>query len=157
MYTGAYGVHHVTPGQVDRCGAVEIEIDVGSVSSDDRVNHVHHIAASQIVSFQSSCTDARLAIDIQSSLGRHDLRLHDDPWIHLAKSHAHQTGETDIRVRHERLEPHLAVDRDEDQQRQAEQNDDQDQRVDDEHPPFEFCAFFGQWIQWHLNLSDKRQ
>ena len=71
------------------------------------------------------------------------LAWHDHPRIHLAKAHPHQTRETDVRIGHERLKPHLAVNGDEDEQHQTINMATMITGIDDKHPPFEFRALCG--------------
>ena len=68
---GLHGFQHVTPGQIDGRGQLEIEIDrLGLIGGDDGANHQRHIAAGQIVRLERFARDAgRFA---QPRLHRHD-------------------------------------------------------------------------------------
>ena len=69
---GLDGVQHVASGQVDGRRLVEIKGDSGSVGGDDRANHVRHASAGQIVGFQSTGRDSRIAFAADSRLHGHD-------------------------------------------------------------------------------------
>jgi hypothetical protein len=50
---------------------------------DDRLDHVQHVAAGQIVGFQSGGAHTAVAVDVQSRLRAHDLGHHDLRRFHL--------------------------------------------------------------------------
>jgi len=46
------GIEHVAAGQVDRGGAVEVQIDVGPMGGNDRMHDLHHVATREVMRFQ---------------------------------------------------------------------------------------------------------
>ena len=106
---GAHGVDHVAAGQVDGRGPVEVQVDVGPMGGDDRLDHVGHAAAGQIVGLQPPGADARVRLLADARLHRHDLSLHDGPHVHPAKAHADQAQQADIGVGHVRPKPDAPI------------------------------------------------
>ena len=137
MDAGPHRIHHIASRQVDGRRSIEVQVDVRPMRRDDGMDHVHHVAARQIMSLQARRADAGAAIDVQAGLRGHDLRLHDDPRVHLAKSHAHQARKTHVGVRHERLKPQLAVDGNEDDEHQPDEQGHGRDGIHDKHPPLE--------------------
>ena len=87
---GVHRFERVATREIDGGRLIEIEFDTGALRGDQRADHVHHIAAGQVVRFQPGRGDAPLA-DIEPRLIGHDFRLHDDARRHLAKAHPHRT------------------------------------------------------------------
>ena len=106
---GAHGVEHVAAGQVDRRGPVEVEIDVGPMRGDERVDHARHVAAGQVVGFEPARGDAGVRIGADARLHRHDLGLDDRAGVDLPQAHADQAQHAHMGIGHEGLQPELAV------------------------------------------------
>ena len=117
-------VEHVAAGQVDRRRPVEVEVDVGPMRGDDRVDHARHVAAGQVMGLQPPRGDARVRIGADAGLHGHDLGFDDRPGVHLPQAHADQAQQAHAGVGHERLKPQLAV---------AEEHERQHKRGDQRH------------------------
>ena len=104
-----HGVEHIAPGQVDGGRPIEIEIDIGPVRRDQRVDHARHVAAGQVVGFEPPRGDARMRVVADAGLHGHDLGFDDRPRVHLPQAHADQAQQAHVGVRHHGLQPQLAV------------------------------------------------
>ena len=105
MYGGSDRVEHIASCQIDRRGAIEIQIDAGTVCSDDGVENVHDVPFGQVVGFESLGADPYASIDVQAGLGRHDFGVDDDRRADLSEVHTDQARHRDIRTAHHGLDP----------------------------------------------------
>ncbi len=121
-----HGVEHVAAGQIDGRRAVEIQVDVGAVGGDDRLDDVRHAAAGQIMRFEPLRADAGLFFPADARLHGHDLAEHDHFGVDAAEAHADQAQQTNVGARHVRAEPDCGVfdqnDRDDDGDQQQGQH-----------------------------------
>ena len=106
---GLHGVEHVAAGQVDGRGPVEIQVDVGAMGGNNRLDHVRHAAAGQIVGLEPPGADAGLFFRADARLHRHDLAQNNDVLIDVSKAHADQAQQADIGAGHVRPKPDFPV------------------------------------------------
>ena len=125
MDAGLHRVEHVAAGQIDGRRPIKIQIDVGPLSGNNRLNDIHDVATCQKVGFQPLGGNAIARGDVQTGLGSHDLGIDDDRRSHLSEVHADQAGHADFGSRREGLDPHGAEGQernDRAQRQQAEQH-----------------------------------
>ena len=127
---GLDGVNNVAARQVDGRRAVEIQIDVGAMGGDDRLDDVGDAAAGEEVGLQPPGRDAGLQLRADAGLNGHDLPPHDDPLVHVAEAHADEAQQAHVGVGHVGLEPNAEVHR-KDQHRHGAQDDDDNPRDND--------------------------
>ena len=127
VHAGTNCIEDVTAGQIDGGRTIKVEVDPRALGRDDGVDHAHHVAAGQVVRFETRRRDSRSTIHIQTGLPSHHLGIHDDAGVDLAKAHADQAGQGYIRVGHVGSQPEVAIDHHHDQQDEAE-TDDEDRK-----------------------------
>ena len=57
-----HGLKHVAAGQVDGCGPLVRERNIGPVGGDQRSHHVGHVAAGQVMSLERHGSSSRLSL-----------------------------------------------------------------------------------------------
>src|SRR5699024_6611625 len=107
---------HVATGEVDGRRALEREGYVGLVGRDQCLHHTLDMATGHVVGFKI------FGVEFKAGLDAHDLRLDDHFGRHLAKAHADQLHQRDIRLRHQGLKP---------ESEEVEENDDAHQNGDE--------------------------
>ena len=115
-----HGVENVAAGEVDRTGAVEVEVEVGPLGGDQGSGHPGHVAAGEGVGLEPAWRD----VVAQTGLRRHDLGLDDRPRVDLAETHAEELEKCHRRLRPVGLEPELSVIEDKQEHRQGDEPED---------------------------------
>jgi hypothetical protein len=104
IHAGLHRFQNVPPGQVDRGGPLEAQVDdLRLAGYDHRADHQRHVASCQIMRFERLGRDAFVLVEAR--LHGHDLAPRDHGRIHLPQRHPHQVDDADPRTRGQRLNP----------------------------------------------------
>ena len=94
-----HGLEHVTAGEVDSGGFLEIELDVRLVRGDERLDYAEHVTAAKVVGFE------QVRVDREACLAAEDSGFNNHLRRHLTQAHTDKLENAHVCLGEQGLQP----------------------------------------------------